>query len=481
MERSEMKVFAKNASIDEFGSRYLNQAIDPEDKQGTPADKLLNSVDINTELWQYGFRLAEPVYGREFNALWFWLTTKVNDILCNDTTSLWVPNANDGRGYDLGSTCYIIESNIKKTYISTIANNLTDPSTITTDWLRIKELEAGDAINIDTDNKINVKVDNTTVKINGNNELYIEGGGGTARNIGEIVQSTLPQDDATLHLLNGDLIVAGGSYNAFYLYIKGIFDSGLYDNLFVTETDWQTSVTSYGVCGKFVFTDGVSVRLPKIFKFTEGTITTADLGNLTTAGLPDHNHTVTITNMGIDNNFGNWVDQSAAGGTIGPTFTTTNASNSNPIYGNSTTVQPQSIKVLYYICIATAVKTDIVIDIDNIMTDLSALQHGTTAIFDTLDNTAKQNLAKLFEPDLTAGVAFTSGSVTSSNGWIKSASNTLANSAAQLLFNGVVVVANSISGSGGMGRVDYIFVAKGVTVTYSNMSSVIFYPCKSTY
>ena len=47
------------------------------------------------------------------------------------------------------------------------------------------------------------------------------------------------------------------------------------------------------------------------------------------------------------------------------------ASRSSPVYGKSTTVQPQTIKSLLYICVANSVKTQIQVDIDNIATDLN--------------------------------------------------------------------------------------------------------------
>ncbi len=224
----------------------------------------------------------------------------------------------------------------------------------------------------------------------------------SSRNIGEIVQSTIPLTDAGLHLLDGELILAGGSYDAFYLHMKDLYDGGLYPDLFTSEANWQASVSTYGVCGKFVFEDGVSVRIPKIFGFTEGTINPTDLGNLTEAGLP--NITGGVNNVAfdsyntsnVDGAFDSITNVSDATGSTSSAERycnfTFSASASNSIYGNSTTVQPQSIKVLYYICVATSVKTDVAVDIDNIMTDLSALQHGTTAIFDTLDNTAKNNI-----------------------------------------------------------------------------------------
>ena len=47
------------------------------------------------------------------------------------------------------------------------------------------------------------------------------------------------------------------------------------------------------------------------------------------------------------------------------------ASSSNSIYGSSNTVQPQSIKVFYYIVVANSTKTNIEVDIDEIVTDLN--------------------------------------------------------------------------------------------------------------
>lgn len=85
-----------------------------------------------------------------------------------------------------------------------------------------------------------------------------------ARNIGQIIQSTIPLTDAGLHLLDGSLISGSGSYADFVDYIGDIYDASA--NYFCSEADWQASVTAYGVCGKFVY-DSVNdtVRLPKLY------------------------------------------------------------------------------------------------------------------------------------------------------------------------------------------------------------------------
>lgn len=193
--------------------------------------------------------------------------------------------------------------------------------------------------------------------------------GGNSRNVGEIVQSTLPLIDAGLHLLDGS-VISSGIYSEFITYIAGLYST--HPECFTTEANWQTAVTTYGVCGKFVY-DSVNntVRLPKITGFTEGTIDPTVLGDLTTAGLPN----ITGITRGMSGGSGAF-SSSAGSGTWGGSTTTIynnsfDASRSSAIYGNSSTVQPQSIKVLYYIVIATSVKTEIEVDIDEIATDLN--------------------------------------------------------------------------------------------------------------
>jgi hypothetical protein len=195
-----------------------------------------------------------------------------------------------------------------------------------------------------------------------------------ARNIGQIIQSTIPLTDAGLHLLDGALISGSGSYADFVTYIAGLVSD--YPDLFTTEANWQTSVTNFGSCGKFVY-DSVNntVRLPKITGFIEGTTDVNALGDLVEAGLP--NITGRISSGSYHPEYQGafyYADynSSSSPNTGGATQVSLfDASRSSSIYGNSSTVQPQSIKVLYYIVIATSTKTDIQVDIDEIATDLN--------------------------------------------------------------------------------------------------------------
>ena len=202
-----------------------------------------------------------------------------------------------------------------------------------------------------------------------------------SRNIGEIIQSTIPLSDAGLHLLDGALISGAGSYAKFVTYIAGLVSN--YPDLFETEANWQTAVTTYGVCGKFVYdSTNNTVRLPKITGFTEGTTDVTALGDLVEAGLPNITGELkTYADLGRSEGTGAIRRQNDGAKYVGTSTTTSgtqydgfdfDASRSNSIYGNSSTVQPQAIKVLYYIVIANSVKTNIEVDIDEIATDLNS-------------------------------------------------------------------------------------------------------------
>ena len=100
-----------------------------------------------------------------------------------------------------------------------------------------------------------IKYDGTTITVNSSGELTSTGGG-SSRNIGEIVASTIPLTDSGLHLLDGALIQGSGVYSAFVTYIAGLVST--YPDLFTTEANWQSAISQYGVCGKFVYNPSTS-------------------------------------------------------------------------------------------------------------------------------------------------------------------------------------------------------------------------------
>lgn len=158
--------------------------------------------------------------------------------------------------------------------------------------------------------------------------------GSSSHAVNELVWAALPITDSGLHLLDGSALPAGGVNDEYVQYVAGI--EATYPDAFCTEAEWQDSVTAYGACGKFVVARSggsvVSVRLPKVSNILQGTTDLSAVGDLVEAGLPN------ITGV-------------AYTGVTNPT--------------------PQTIKSLLYICVATTTKTDIEVDIDEVITDLN--------------------------------------------------------------------------------------------------------------
>lgn len=199
----------------------------------------------------------------------------------------------------------------------------------------------------------------------------------TNREIGELVYSTIPLVNAGLHLADGALIDGTGVYKEFYEHMSSVYDAG-HTSIFATEADWQTAVSTYGKCGKYVLdTTNHTIRLPKIPGFVEGTLTEADIGDFVAAGLP--NITGSLDGLRGGNTDSNYTGAFSKGTSTsrpanagsGVSQAMFDASRSSSIYGNSTTVQPEAIKVYVYVVIANKTKTAITADIDEIATDLN--------------------------------------------------------------------------------------------------------------
>lgn len=208
---------------------------------------------------------------------------------------------------------------------------------------------------------------------------------GSARNIGEIIQSTIPLTDSQVHLLDGTLLSGSGSYEDFVNYIADLYDSGDYTQIFDTEANWQSAVSTYGVCGKFVY-DSVNntVRLPKYSNkiYTSSIASTAPCrGNEMTLGFTDGTNNYGMNKNGDNNDnylifspndYGTPIGGNTAGGGIlnyKKVGITTDASKSGIVADVSDITTP--IDVYYYIVVATLTKTEIEVDIDQIESDLS--------------------------------------------------------------------------------------------------------------
>jgi hypothetical protein len=301
------------------------------------------------------------------------------------------------------------------------------------------------------------------------------------RFIGEIVTSPLPLTEAGLHLLDGALLSKDGIYDDFVDYIASIYNSSL--NCFTTEASWQSTVSQYGSCGKFVYNStNNTVRLPKITNILQATNSTSTLGNITPAGLP--NITGTAPLSAAQNPAANYTGVFYRKGTIagkiaedGSTDALVgfNASRSNSIYGNSSTVQPQTTKVFYYIVVATDTKTDIQVDIDEIATDLNG---KADVDLTNVNSTGILNLLNWVAPDWAnkESKILSTTYVASQNGWIIFTDNASGSGAtsADLYINNAIVASDSHNADADENHF-YVPVAKGDSYKITSTASVKYY------
>ena len=145
--------------------------------------------------------------------------------------------------------------------------------------------------------------------------------------------------------------------------------ANVYPNILKTETEWQAIAASSvgGQCGYFVRDEEEgTIRLPKIIMPIQGLTDLSKLGDLVEAGLPNIEGTVNDTDIidkpirtGCFYAVGNNASKEGGGGSSNKTYTGFDASRSNPIYGNSDTVQPEAIQYPYFIQIATGQETEV--------------------------------------------------------------------------------------------------------------------------
>lgn len=317
--------------------------------------------------------------------------------------------------------------------------------------------------------------------------------GGSDKNIGGLCWSLLPVSDIGLHLLDGSLLQGSGVYAEFVNYIKTLYEDDPNANYFETENNWQASVTQYGVCGKFVY-DSVNntVRLPKVTGFIEGTIDETALGDLVEAGLPNITGWVGNNLMGSESypqqgSLYYSAPQGHIGAGTGSTAITNiniDASISNSIYGNSSTVQPQAIKGFLYMVVATGGKTTMEADIDEIATDLNG-KLDTDLTNMAASQSAKNTIMGWNIPDYANGISVNSSAGTytaPSNGTLDIAVyGGVIGHTSPIKINGVDVHSSPTVGGGEYRNNFSYLVNKNDVITWSANAggvNLIFYPLK---
>lgn len=151
------------------------------------------------------------------------------------------------------------------------------------------------------------------------------------------------------------------------------------------EESWNRCVALHGECGKFLYNPvNHSVRLPKINGFIECTHDENILGDLIEAGLPNITGCVPGSEEGQmkgvsykcpDGAFytknTNATNGSSANDSYDNDVFGFDASLSNPIYGRSNKVQPESIMKLAYIVLADTHRTDIEVNLNYYATEVN--------------------------------------------------------------------------------------------------------------
>lgn len=321
------------------------------------------------------------------------------------------------------------------------------------------------------------------------------------RNIGELIYTLIPLQDANLHLLDGTLLYSG-VYSDFIDYIADLYAENPNANYFCTESEWQSSVTQYGVCGKFVYdSTNNTVRLPKVTGKIDGTTDLNALGDLEPLFVRLPNITGSFYSS-CDNTY---TSSSGAFSTVSTgSYTraagnystqwaqrTFNASKSSSVYsgnGSDTAIHEQAIKCFIYIVIATSSKTEIQTNIDEITTDLNGKMDVDLSNM-SASQSAKNEIISWGMPDYSLGISVTyplSGNpfTAPSHGifcaWGKPTDNGI-----RPIINGVeqsyLRLGELANGSGGYAGRSYLLSKNDViyfSTSYDDLDGCTFFPLK---
>ena len=211
----------------------------------------------------------------------------------------------------------------------------------------------------------------------------------------QTIVSELPLTDANLHLKDGALLSGSGAYSAYVDLIAELYNGGTASSSFCTEAEWQTSNTNYGFCNKFVY-DSVAntVRLPKVNSEHGALIKSYSSGSnwyrIYQDGWCEQGGYINIYNTSnfslivpyIDTNY--TILGTTSNAKVCPASITSNStffldldyngSNKKGFWTacGYTDISTLQVAPIYeYIVLGTVSKTQIQIDIDNVMADLA--------------------------------------------------------------------------------------------------------------
>jgi hypothetical protein len=210
--------------------------------------------------------------------------------------------------------------------------------------------------------------------------------------VGSIFMSAIPQTDARVHLLDGSTISQTGVYETFSNLIKALVSAGnniVYedDENSTAEQKFNADVSLTGNCGKFIIDDkNGTIRLPKITTFIQGLTDISNIGSSLSAGLPNITGIINKDRLGIGADWtigqsgcftfekgdGNACNYDSSNKNMRIRFNANNGATVQGIYRDDvTTVQPNATQYPYYIVLASGYKSNEVVDIDNVVSDIN--------------------------------------------------------------------------------------------------------------
>ena len=217
-------------------------------------------------------------------------------------------------------------------------------------------------------------------------------GGGTALPLLSIRPALYVDESLGLdYYLNGQLLTINSNLQGAVNELKKL--KAIRPSLFCTEEEWQAEkeASDHGQVGKFVLNETAgTLRLPAVINI-QGVFDLQNAGLTVEAGLPNiTGGTINGWVVGSDRSIGainaHVVDTGVAGASQANTHQagfSIDASRSNPIYGNNTTVQEEAIQYPWVIRLATGQETEV-----NIRNDIESIVPYT--LFDSKYSEAKQ-------------------------------------------------------------------------------------------
>lgn len=181
------------------------------------------------------------------------------------------------------------------------------------------------------------------------------GGGMASMPMGTIFASAIPISNPKVHLLDGSTILQEGIYSQFAEHIKSLVATG--HNISCTQSEFDTSVSTYGQCGKFVIDNTVgTIRLPLITEFIASNNGGQEIGLAQLDTLKSHTHEYLSAYGGsVTNVYGSYPGSKAQTGATGDGET-----------------KPKNIRYPYYIVLATGYKSTGDIELDNLLNEINS-------------------------------------------------------------------------------------------------------------